>query len=364
VCDDLDAPTAEAVTSLRSAVAAGKGVGDALRMGFARNVVFFNVFFVAVLLHSFGDRPDAQAITAFVMRMCEGRSPEQLGFEPRVAEAIIRGVFGDFQPARHMDQVTVTNTAIPVTVMANIFAASPPTPAEFDELLATALKSERQARAISPANLYGQPGEATLERPDEAVDEFDQAISHDPGDAGAWARRGDARREKGDYERALDDYDIAFGLDPDNPYTLIWRADALRCLERYDEALADATRAIDLEPDNSDLLSMRALVYRDMERHEEALADYDRVISLDPATTWFLASRGLTYHDLGNYQKSLADYNRAIELNPAEAWMLVGRGELFLDMGRQAEARADFAKAIELEPSYAPELAEYLRDES
>jgi tetratricopeptide (TPR) repeat protein len=364
VRDELDVATAEVAASLRSAIAAGEGIGDALRAGFARNVVFFNVFFIAVLLDSFGDRPEAQTIAAFIERMCAGRSREQLGFEPRVAEAVIRGIFGDYELARQMDQVTITNTAIPVTVMENIFAASPPTPAELDELLATTMKSERQARAISPEGLYGQPRQPKLERPDEARDEFDQAISLDPANARAWAARGDARRKKGDYERALEDYEIAIGLDPDNPYTLIWRSGTLRRVERYDEALADATHAIDLDPDNSELLSMRALVYRDMERYQEALADYDRVISLDSASTWFLASRALTYHDLGNYEKSLADYNRAIELNPAEAWMLVGRGELFLDMGRQAEARADFAKAIELEPSYAPELAEYLSDET
>jgi tetratricopeptide (TPR) repeat protein len=364
VRDELDAATAEVAASLRSAVAAGEGIGDALRAGFACNVAFFNVFFAGALLHWFGDQPDEEAIAAFVARMCAGRSREQLGFEPRVAEAIIRSAFGDYELARQVGQVAVTSTAIPVTIIENIFVASPPTSAELDEMLATSMKSEREARAITPANLYGQADRPRPERPDQVPDEFDQAIRHNPGDARAWAGRGDARREKGEYERAVEDYDIATGLDPDNPFTLIWRSDALRCLERFDEALADATHAIDLEPGNSELLSMRALVYRDMERYEEALADYNRVISLDPAATWFLASRGLTYHDLGNYEKSLADYNRAIELNPDEAWMLVGRGELFRDMDRQVEARADFAKAIELEPSYAPELAQYLSDET
>lgn len=362
--DELDVPTAEVVASLRLAVAAGAGIGDALRAGFARNVAFFNVFFAGALLHWFGDEPDEDAITAFVARMCVGRSREQLGFEPRVAEAIIRSAFGDYELVREIGQVPVTSTAIPVTIIENIFAASPPTPAELDEMLATTVKSEREARAITPASLYGQPPGPGLERPDEAPDEFDQAIRLNPGDARAWAKRGDARREKGDYERALEDYDIATGLDPENPFTLIWRSDALRCLKRFDEALADATHAVDLEPGNSESLKMRVLVYRDMGRYEEALADEDRVIRLDPAATWYLAGRALTHHDLGNYQKSLADYNRAIELNPAEAWMLVGRGELLLDMGRQAEARADFVRAVELEPSYAPELDQYLSDEN
>jgi Flp pilus assembly protein TadD len=362
VRDDLDVRTAEAVASLRSAVAAGEGVGDALRAGFARNVVFFNVFFVAVLLHWFGDQPDEETIAAFIARMCEGRSREQLGFEPRAAEAIIRGVFGDFELARQIGQVAVTGTAIPVTVIENIFAASPPTPADLDELLATAMKSQREARAISPANLYGQPNDVHGSR-DETPDEFDQAISLNPVNARAWSRRGDARRERGDYERALGDYDIAIGLDPDNPFPLIWRADTLRCLGRYDAALADASHAIDLDPGSAEFFNMRAIMYRDMERYQEAIADEDRAIRLDPASTWYLAGRALTHHEMGSHEKSLADYNRAIELNPTEAWMLVGRGELLQDMGRQAEARADFVRAIELEPSYAAELDRYLRDE-
>jgi len=364
VRDELDAPTADAVAALRSAVASGEGLGDALRAGFARNVVFFNVFFAGVLLHWFGDQPDEEAITVFVARMRAGRSPEQVGFEPRVAEAIIRSAFGDYELAKQIGQVAVTSTAIPVTVIEDIFAASPPTPAELDELLATTMRSEREARAITPANLYGQPREPGQERPDEAPDEFDQAIRLNPGNARAWVRRGDARRERGDYERALGDYDIAIGLDPDNPFPLVWRADTLRCLERYDAALADASHAIDLDPGRAEFFNMRALVYHDMDRFEEAIADEDRAITLDPASTWYLAGRALTHHEMGNYEKSLADYNRAIELNPGEAWMLVGRGELLQDMGRQAEARADFVRAIELEPSYAPELDQYLSDET
>jgi Tfp pilus assembly protein PilF len=361
--DDLDMPAAEAVASLRSAVAAGAGVGDALRAGFARDAVFFTVFFGAVLLRWFGDRPDAQTITAFVARMCEGRSREQLGFEPLEAEAVIRGAYGDLELARQMDRVGVPSTAIPVTIIENIFAASPPTPGGLDELLASAINAQGEAWATAFGDLPGRPGEPRQERPGEAQDEFDLAISRNPGNARAWASRGDARRESGDYERALGDYDKAIALDPDNPFTLIWRAETLRCLGRYDAALADALRAINLDPGNTDFYAIRAIVYRDMGRHQEAIADLDRVMRLDPAATWHLAGRALNYQDLGDYELSLADYNRAVELNPGEAWILAGRGELLRDMGRHGEARADFLKAVELEPSYAPELEQYLSEE-
>lgn len=361
--DELDVPTAEAVAALRSALAAGEGVADALRAGFARNSVFFNVFFAGVMLYQFGDRPDSQTITEFIAQLCEGRSREQLGFEPRVAEAIIRCGFGDFELARQLGQATVTSPAIPVAIIENIFAASPPTPAELDELLATTMRSEREARAISPPDLYGQPDDKQASR-DETPDEFDQAIRLDPADARAWSGRGDARRERGDYEGALGDYHIAVGLDPDNPFTLIWRAETLRCLGRYDEALADAAHAIDVDPGNSLTFAERAVVYRDMERYQEAIADFDQVVRLDPAATWQLAGRALAYHETGEYEQSLADYNRAIKLNPGEAWMLVGRGELLQDMGLQGEARADFLKALDLEPSYASELEEYLSEET
>lgn len=368
VRDDLDAPTAEAVTALRSALAAGMGVGDALRTGFARNPVFFNVFFVGTLLHWFGDRPDAQEITAFMARMCEGRSREQLGFEPRMAEGIIRAAFGDFEPARQMDhQVAVTSTAIPVTIIETIFAARPPTPVELDDLLATTMKSEREARAITPANLYGQSVEPRQEpesEPDEILEECNRLIRLNPANPRAWAGRGDVWRERGDYEQALGDYDRAIGAEPDNPFTLIWRAETLRRLGRYDDALADASHAIDVDPGNSLTFAERAVVYRDMERYQEAVADFDQVMRLDPAATWQLAGRALTYHEMGNYEKSLTDYNRAAELNPGEAWILVGRGELLQDMGRHGEARADFLKAVELEPSYASELEQHLSEET
>jgi tetratricopeptide (TPR) repeat protein len=414
----LDRLTAEAIASLRSALAQGQDVGDALRAGFARNAVFFNIVFVGVLLHSFGDEPDPQAIKTFVQNLSADRFGEQLGFEPRQAEALIRATFGDYELLRQLRDMPITSPAIPVAVMQRLFAAWRPTPSELDELFATAARSEREARIISPPNLYApaggivpqdqidleptdanlfidrarryeqagdryaaladydraaalDPGNLTaltergalkiiMDRREEALADFEYVISLSPADANAIKGRGDVRSFAGEYAGAVSDYDRVIALGAGDQWTFVSRAEALRLLERYEEALADASRAIALDDGNAELLAERALVYKDMGRHEDAIADLDRVLEIVPDDSFRLANRAVTYQVMGRFEDSLADFNRAIELNPDDAWMLVGRGELYAEMGRSAEAQADFARAVELEPEYAAELAQYL----
>lgn len=417
--DDLRRLTADAVTSLQSALAAGQGVGEALREGFARNTIFFHAVFVEVLIHALGDDPSSSEIEAFAVRL-GADWPSGQAFEPREVEAVLRIVLGDMSMMRLVPPHGMSSPEIPVAVMENVLAAWRPTPAELDELFRFAATAEPSLRVIALPGMWADPGDPAREHErhlaevkldkeaagplihrarlaasagyremavadydsaialdpgnvtaltergmlrdllgqrDEALADFERVISLDPGDASAYAGRANIRDDEEQYELALADYDRALELAPGNPWTLARRATTLRWLGRYPEALADACRAIEINP-SVHVYASRARIYHDMGRYADALADYDRALQADPAENWYMASRALTYQAMRRYEDALADFDRAIELNPGEAWMFAGRGELLEDMGRAADAKADFARAIELEPSYAEEFGD------
>jgi tetratricopeptide (TPR) repeat protein len=418
--DDLRRLTADAVTSLRSALAAGHGVGDALREGFARNTVFFHSVFLGVLFHALGDDPNGSEIEAFAVRLGADWLSEPQAYEPHEVEAVLRVALGDISMMRSLRRHGLNSPEIPVAVMDNVFAAWRPTPAELDELFGFAATAEPGMRVIAPSDLWADPGDPARERERqlagikldkeaaeplihrarmaasagyremavadydsaiildpgnvmalmergaqrnllgqraEALADFERAMILDPGNASAYAGRANVRDDEEQHELALADYDRALELAPGNPWTLSRRATALSCLGRYPEALADASRAIETDP-SAHMYACRASIYHDMGRYADALADYDRALRADPPENGHLASRALTYQAMGRYEDALADFDRAIELNPGEAWLLAGRGELLEDMGRAADAKADFARAIELEPSFAEEFGD------
>ena len=162
--DDLRRLTADAVASLRSALAAGHGVRDVLREGFARNTVFFHAVFVGALCHALGDDPSASEIGAFALRLEASWLSEPQAFEPHEVEAVLRASLGDISVLGSLPQHALSSPEIPVAVMDYIFAAWPPTPAELDELFRFAASSEHGMRAVTPPELWADPGDPARER--------------------------------------------------------------------------------------------------------------------------------------------------------------------------------------------------------
>jgi hypothetical protein len=162
--DDLRRLTADAVASLRSALAAGHGVRDALREGFARNTVFFHAVFIGALFHALGDEPSSSEIAAFAARIEAGWLSEPHAFEPHEVEAVLRVGLGDMSMLRSVRQHGMSSPEIPVAVTDSVFAAWRPTPAELDELFRLAAKAEPGLRVISPPGLWADPGDPARER--------------------------------------------------------------------------------------------------------------------------------------------------------------------------------------------------------
>ena len=192
-----------------------------------------------------------------------------------------------------------------------------------------------------------------LDREQEALADFDRAISLAPDDQRALAYRGDTYRWLGRYEEALADLGRAIDLTPDDAWAISRRGAAYAEMGRYEEALADLGRAIDLTPGDPWAISRRGAAYAEMGRYEEALADLGRAIDLTPDDAWTIGSRGQAYREMSRYEEALADFSRAIDLAPDYAWAIASRGEAYRLMGRYEEALADFSRAIDLAPDYA-----------
>jgi tetratricopeptide (TPR) repeat protein len=96
-------------------------------------------------------------------------------------------------------------------------------------------------------------GQVSLEEQrvyDQAIADYNQAISLNPKFAGAYTNRGNAYGIKGEYDRAIADYTQAIALDPKSAYAYIVRGSAYYFKGQKNQAIQDLEKALSLDPND------------------------------------------------------------------------------------------------------------------
>ncbi|HWW31701.1 MAG TPA: tetratricopeptide repeat protein [Steroidobacteraceae bacterium] len=217
------------------------------------------------------------------------------------------------------------------------------------ELIGRAIQIDPQAAAYRDQGLVL----CRLNRHEEAIKSFDQAIGLEPGDAETHFSRGNALRELQQLEAAVASFDLATSLRPDYAQAHNNRGNVLKELKRLDAAVASYDRAIAIEPNAADLHINRGNALRDMQQSEAAVESYEKAIAIEPKNAAAYVNRGLTLAGLKRFEKAALDYDRAIALQPRIAEAYVNRGALLLELGHSAEAVASYDQALAIKPCYA-----------
>ncbi len=147
-------------------------------------------------------------------------------------------------------------------------------------------------------NAYGSLGEYR-----RAIEDYDQTLRIDPGDADAYYNRGIAYGNLGEYRRAIEDYDQALRLDPGLAIAYNSRAWPLYLLGRNADALSDVDRSLSLHPDHAPTIDTRAHVLAALGRQQEALAEFERAVQVGGEEAARMYQEALARH--GHYQGAI-----------------------------------------------------------
>jgi tetratricopeptide (TPR) repeat protein len=164
----------------------------------------------------------------------------------------------------------------------------------------------------------------------------------------AWAhnRRGEILADEQKSDDAIQDFQAAISMDPNCSLAIHNQGVTLAQRNQYGAALRDFNRVIELNPGLAVAYRNRAELLAALGRMEEAVADYNQAISSLPEDPSLLRARAHAYQRLGDFQHASADLTRAIQMAPNDPDLITQRGNLAAEQGKFEAARDDFRNAI------------------
>ena len=192
-----------------------------------------------------------------------------------------------------------------------------------------------------------------MKKPDQAVNDCNEALKIDGKFAPAYYTLGLAERDRGDAGKAIENLTQALDnglerVDVLNARGALYYAQAKAAAKPdaaakiLDKALKDFDRAVKLDPHQTDSRMRRAEINLDRDDYASAVADCDEALSADPnlAAAHVLRARGEC--ELGEIDPAVLDCDAAIRLD--------GRGQHVLMVGEAYAvcAKARLEKASEL----------------
>ena len=113
-------------------------------------------------------------------------------------------------------------------------------------------------------------------------------------DAQGYAARGQVLAKSGKTEEALAEFDRALTLDPYNVQALYGRGLIYQADKQHEQAIADFTAANGLTPQRVEPLLARATSYLALDKTKEAAADLDEAVQADPNSAQAWSARGVS----------------------------------------------------------------------
>jgi len=185
-------------------------------------------------------------------------------------------------------------------------------------LIGKALSIEpRQAEAHCNLGLALQK----MQRLDEALNHYDQAIDLRSDYVEAYCNRGTALKEKQDFIGAIANYDKAITLNPRYAAAHYNRGNALKELNRFVEAVASYDDATKINPNYAEAYSNRGVAMMMSGQLTQAVSSFDKAIAIRPELLDAHLNRGSSLNRLKLLVEALESYEMALRLDPTVQYL-------------------------------------------
>lgn len=205
-----------------------------------------------------------------------------------------------------------------------------------------------------------------LKMTDNAIKDNDSALKYANNDTSIiemlLCERGNAKRQKRDFEGAYADYMAALKYDTLSYGAFVGLGATLDDLERSKEAIEYLKKAIKLKPDSKEGYGNLGFRYMDNGEYEKAIELFNKVLELEPEDAFGFNNRGFAKYKLKEFKEALNDINQSLEIYPDNSFAYKNRALVFLSLKEYKKACDDLKKAKELgfKKQYGDEVDELI----
>lgn len=187
----------------------------------------------------------------------------------------------------------------------------------------------------------------------EAIESLNLLLRTLPKEYEGYFLRGVAKYNMDDLQGALQDFSNAIFHNPVYTLAYQYRGITRSRLGQYDEALDDFGRAIDMRPNMAGAYYSRAVTNFLNQQFRASIEDYNQFLRIEPRDPQAHVNRGTAYLYTGDTIKAARDYDRAIQVNPYLPDAYLRRGLLALMRNKTQDGILDMDRALSLDTSYS-----------
>jgi tetratricopeptide (TPR) repeat protein len=188
---------------------------------------------------------------------------------------------------------------------------------------------------------------------DEAIRQYQMALTIRPDYAEAHNDLGYALDGQGQVDAAIGEYERALGINPDYAEAhsnlasaLMQKGNGAAALAEYEKALADSPHLAVTHYDLANALMQKGAM-------EEAIREYRAALAENPNLAVVHTNLAVALAQKGQLDAAIVEFQRALSLNPTSAQAYNNLGFALLQKGRPGDAIPEFQQALRLDPSFA-----------
>ena len=179
----------------------------------------------------------------------------------------------------------------------------------------------------------------------------------EPGNAWAWYNLGGGTYDDLDrHEDAIEAYKQAIRVDPE--HAIVWTnlGTVYEDLNRHNDAIEAHLQAIKIDPENAKAWYNLGYTYGQLRRFDDAIKAYRQAIKIDPEYSGPWYNLGNAYGQTMRFDNAIGAYQQVIKLDPdhADAWYMLGVTYLFY--GNKTAALDAVRELRRLDPTRADEV--------
>jgi len=136
-------------------------------------------------------------------------------------------------------------------------------------------------------------------------------------------RKGEIKKNAGDYRAAIYEYSAAINADAKNINAILQRAFCFNIFSEYDAAIKDYTTIIAIDKTQKFAYLSRGSAKNKLKQYAEAMVDFNKVLEIDPSNQEAYNNRGFSKKGLGDKDAACKDWQKSKKMGNKEAKIII-----------------------------------------